>query len=76
MASMSYCMFENTANEMYHCLDRLEDNLGNEGFLEDMSEYERDGIMELMRLAKLFTQHSSFLNRLYEKSEERLAADQ
>ena len=75
MPNMSYCMFENTANEMYRCLDRLEDNLCNDEFLEDMSEYERDGIMELMRLAKLFTQHSSFLNRLYEKSEESLAAD-
>ena len=76
MPSMTYCMFENTAGEMAQCLDRLEDNLDNDEFLEGMSEYERDGIMELMRLAKLFTQHSSFLNRLYEKSEERLAADQ
>ena len=66
MPSMSYCMFENTANEMYQCLERLENNLDNDQFLEDMSEYERDGIMELMRLAKLFTRHASFLNRLHD----------
>lgn len=68
MPSMSYCMYENTAGEMAQCLNRLEDNLNNDQFLEKMSEYERDGIMELMRLAKLFTRHSSFLNRLYEES--------
>lgn len=68
MPSMSYCMYENTAGEMYQCLNKLEDNLDNDQFLDDMSEYERDGIMELMRLAKLFTRHSSFLNRLYEES--------
>ncbi len=62
---MSYCMYENTAGEMAQCLNNLEDNLDNDQFLEKMSEYERDGIMELMRLAKLFTRHSSFLNRLY-----------
>ncbi len=65
MPSMSYCMYENTAGEMYQCLNKLEDNLDNDQFLEKMSEYERDGIMELMRLAKLFTRHASFLNRLY-----------
>lgn len=68
MPSMSYCMYENTAGEMYQCLNNLEDNLDNDQFLEKMSEYERDGIMELMRLAKLFTRHASFLNRLYEES--------
>lgn len=67
MPSMSYCMYENTAGEMAQCLNNLEDNLDNDQFLEKMSEYERDGIMELMRLAKLFTRHSSFLNRLYQE---------
>jgi len=65
MTSMTYCMFENTAGELRECLNRLEDNLGNEDFLRDMSEYERDGIMELARLAKLFARHEKFLNRLH-----------
>ena len=65
MTSMTYCMFENTAGELRECLNRLEDNLGNEDFLRDMSEYERDGIMELARLAKLFARHEKFLDRLH-----------
>jgi len=58
-------MFENTAGELRECLNRVEDNLGNEDFLRDMSEYERDGIMELVRLAKLFARHEKFLDRLH-----------
>jgi hypothetical protein len=58
-------MFENTAGELRECLNRLEDNLGNEDFLRDMSEYERDGIMELARLAKLFARYEKFLDRLH-----------
>ena len=62
---MSYCMFENTAGEMSQCLDRIEDNLDNDEFLRDMNAYERDGIMELLRLAKLFARHEKFLDRLH-----------
>ena len=61
---MSYCMFENTAGEMEQCLNRLEDNIGNEDFLRDMNEYERYGIMVLLKLAKSFAEHENFLNRL------------
>lgn len=64
MPSMSYCMFENTAGEMEQCLNRLEDNIGNEDFLRDMTEYERYGIMVLLKLAKSFAEHEKFLNRL------------
>ena len=67
MPSMSYCMFENTAGEMSQCLNRVEDNLDNDEFIRDMSEYERDGIMELVRLAKLFARHEKFLSRLHEE---------
>lgn len=70
MPSMSYCMYENTANEMYQCLDRLEDNLDNPDFLSSMSEYERDGIIELMRLCKQFAIHEGFLKRLEEIEEQ------
>jgi len=60
-------MFENTAGEMSQCLNRVEDNLDNDEFIRDMSEYERDGIMELVRLAKLFARHEKFLSRLHEE---------
>ena len=69
MPSMSYCMFENTAGEMSQCLDRIEDNLDNDEFLRDMNSYERDGILELMRLAKQFARHEGFLKRLEKEYE-------
>jgi len=34
-----------------------------------MSEYERDGIMELLRLAKRFARHDGFLRRLHDEYE-------
>ena len=69
MPSMSYCMFENTAGEMSQCLDRIEDNLDNDEFLRDMNSYERDGIMELLRLVKRFARHDGFLRRLHDEYE-------
>ena len=74
MPSMSYCMFENTAGEMAQCLDRIEDNLDNDEFLRDMNSYERDGILELMRLAKQFARHEGFLKRLEREYELNLEA--
>ena len=64
---MSYCMYENTANEMAQCLDNFEDNLDNKEFLRDMTEYERDGIMRLVMLAKRFSRYESRLNRLQDE---------
>ena len=74
MPSMSYCMFENTAGEMAQCLDRIEDNLDNDEFLRDMNSYERDGILELMRMAKQFARHEGFLKRLEREYECNLEA--
>ena len=67
MPSMSYCMYENTANELAQCLDNFEDNLDNKEFLRDMTEYERDGIMRLVMLAKRFARYESRLNRLQDE---------
>ena len=67
MPSMSYCMFENTANELAQCLDNVEDNLDNPEFFRDLSEYERDGIMHLVMLAKRFARYESRLNRLQDE---------
>lgn len=67
MPSMSYCMFENTANEIAQCLDNVEDNLDNPEFFRDLSEYEREGIMRLVMLAKRFARYESRLNRLQDE---------
>jgi len=60
-------MFENTAGEMSQCLDNVEDNLDNPEFFRDLSEYERDGIMHLVMLAKRFARYESRLNRLQDE---------
>ena len=67
MPSMSYCMFENTAGELAQCLDNVENNLDNPEFFRDLSEYERDGIMQLVMLAKRFARYESRLNRLQDE---------
>ena len=56
MASMSYCVFENTAADMQRCVSALNDALDAgltfEEFLEDLSsDYEREGTRRLLSLA-------------------------
>ena len=43
MANMSYCRFENTARDLRDCLQAIEN-----GELDDLSSYERDGLEELL----------------------------
>ena len=43
MGNMSYCRFENTARDLRDCLQAIEN-----GELDDLSSYERDGLEELL----------------------------
>ena len=43
MANMSYCRFENTARDLRDCLQAIEN-----GELDDLSSYERDGLEQLL----------------------------
>ncbi len=47
MSNMSYCRFENTANDLQDCIYAIQDNEINE-----MSEYEIRGAISLIELAK------------------------
>ena len=49
MGNMSYCRFENTSSDLRDCMEALEE-LDVEQVAE-MSEYERDGLIELIQLA-------------------------
>ena len=49
MGNMSYCRFENTSSDLRDCMEALEE-LDVEQVAE-MSEYERDGLFELIQLA-------------------------
>ena len=44
MSNMSYCRFENTARDLRDCLNAIE----NGEHTEDLSSYERNGLMDLL----------------------------
>tara|TARA_Y100000361_G_C10982214_1_gene249686 strand:- start:224 stop:442 length:219 start_codon:yes stop_codon:yes gene_type:complete len=46
---MSYCRFENTSNDLMDCMEALEE-LDVEQ-VSEMSSYEREGLLELIRLS-------------------------
>ena len=47
MGNMSYCRFENTANDLDDCLQAIED-----GKYEDLNSYERGGLSSLLTLCE------------------------
>ena len=47
MGNMSYCRFENTANDLDDCLQAIED-----GKYENLTSYERGGLSALMSLCE------------------------
>ena len=49
MGNMSYCRFENTSNDLMDCMEALEE-LDVEQ-VSEMSSYEREGLLELIRLS-------------------------
>jgi len=57
MATMSYCAFENTSNDMATCIEKLE-----EFEIEEWNKYERSAVRGLYKLCKEYIQ-------LYEESD-------
>ena len=54
MGNMSYCRFENTAQDLEDCLDAIMD-----GEFSEMSDREADGLQQLLFLAKQITAYES-----------------
>ena len=54
MSNMSYCRFENTAQDLEDCLDAIMD-----GEFNEMSDREADGLQKLLFLAKQITAYES-----------------
>ena len=48
MANMSYCRFENTANDLRDCVYAIEEGEYN----KDISESEKRGLEEILELAR------------------------
>jgi hypothetical protein len=54
MANMSYCMCENTANDLQDVVDRLAEE--GTAWIEDMNEYEVRGLRDIVELANAIVQ--------------------
>ena len=68
MPSMSYCMFENSANEMQQVVSSMEDARDIEDL--DLSEYEQDGMRDLYKYCKRFLkEYSRLANEFIEENE-------
>ena len=46
---MSYCRFENTSSDLLDCMEALEDL--DVGQVFEMSSYEREGLLDLVKLS-------------------------
>lgn len=57
MPSMSYCMFENTVEEMKQIVDTMED--ARDWDRLNLNEYERPAFFELLRLSAKFLAYAN-----------------
>ena len=63
MASMSYCLFENTASERDRCVEVMQEADSLADLVSDMSEHEERAFYEMFRIARDFlAQHERLLN--------------
>ena len=69
MASISYCLFENTAGELARCVERMEE--ANSLTDLDLSQYEKPAFMEMFRTCRDFlAEHERLLNATVDLDEE------
>ncbi|NDC04484.1 MAG: hypothetical protein EBZ81_16395 [Betaproteobacteria bacterium] len=54
MANMTYCMCENTANDLQAVVDRLVEE--GTAWIDDMNPYEVRGLRDIVQLANLIVQ--------------------
>ena len=62
MSNMSYCRFENTANDLGDCLRAINNN----EVWDLSSDYEVDGLRRLLRYAKCIVEQESFITNAIE----------
>lgn len=55
MASMTYCIFENTANDLGQCIAMMEDARNIDEL--EMNQYEQDAFKMLYKLSKAYIKH-------------------
>ena len=64
MGNMSYCRFENTARDLADCVRAIQD-----GEMEDLSQYERTGLNELLYWAGQVVDYADNIMEVLEEYE-------
>lgn len=59
MANMSYCMFENTMNDLHQCVRTMQEASDLEDL--NLNEYEQIGFRELYKLSKEYIEFYKML---------------
>jgi hypothetical protein len=59
MANMTYCMFENTSNDLHQCVTAMREARDLEDL--DLNEYEQDGFRDLFHLCQRYIEFYKML---------------
>jgi len=57
MGNMSYCRFENTANDLRDCVNAI-----NRGETDELNEYEKSGLAEILKLSEYIVDMKDYIN--------------
>ena len=58
---MSYCRFENTANDLRDCWNAIRN-----GETDELNRYELEGLKEILYLSELFVEDQDFIKEIIE----------
>jgi hypothetical protein len=61
---MSYCRFENTANDLRDCVNAIRN-----GETDELNKYELEGLQEILYLAQEIIDDKDFINEIIEDYE-------
>lgn len=64
MGNMSYCRFENTANDLRDCVNAI-----RRGEYDELNDYEVEGLKEILHLAQLIIDDQDFIKEILEDYE-------
>ena len=64
MGNMSYCRFENTANDLRDCVNAIRN-----GETDELNKYELEGLQEILYLAQEIIDDKDFIKEIIEDYE-------
>ncbi len=64
MANMSYCRFENTANDLADCVNAV-----NRGEIDELNEYEVEGLIKILSLCNDMLENEDYIYETLEEDE-------